>query len=144
MLLILVMNFGCSRGSNTRAKFVVTLGSLTAGLTFTGGGLVRVKAPGATKYTTYELTTSNVVELPKGTWEIYFVGFEGATDWSGPYKCGLASPVVLDQDEEELKITVSAANCSANSTYMAMIVEKDPTASGQWDVGNWDTALWAP
>ncbi len=103
-----------------------------------------MKELNGSKFTSYDLLTSNVLDLPQGSWEIYFVGFEGAADWSSPYKCGVATPVVLDESEETISLVVTTSNCTLLSTYMEMIVEKNPAAAGTWDVGNWDTAYWAP
>ncbi len=137
--------FACSRSSTTsKSKFVVNLSSLIAGLSFPGGAHIRVKELNGTNFTSYDLQTTNVLELKRGSREIYFVGFEGASDWSSPYKCGLATPVVLDEDVETVNLTVSSANCTLLPNYMAMIIEKNPAAAGTWDVGNWDTAYWAP
>ena len=137
--------FSCSKSAPTsKSKFVVNFSSLTAGLTYAGGAHIRVKELNGTNFTSYDLQTTNVIELPRGSWEIFFVGFEGAADWSSPYRCGVATPVVLDEDEETINISVSSANCTLVPDYMAMILEKNPAAAGKWDTDNWDSAYWAP
>ncbi len=144
LVILVALNFGCSRSSPTRTSFAVNLSSLVAGLTFTGGAHIRVMPLDESSFTAYDLTDTNVIELARGEWKIYFVGFEGASPWDGPYKCGVVSPVNLDEDQETVNINVSTSNCTGNNTFNAMIVTKNPSAAGLWDSGVWDTALWAP
>lgn len=145
LFILITVSFGCSRSSTSQATFQIKLSSLVAGTsTFTGGAVVRVKNPLTNTFTSFDLTTTNVIEIPKGTWQFYFVGFEGASAWGSPYRCGVANSVTLSKDTETINITATAANCSGDSTYMAMIIAKDPSVASQWDVGNWDSALWGP
>ena len=127
-------------------KFVISLADLTAGMTFNGGGVLKIVNPDNGVSLSFDMTESNVVTLPSGVWDMYFVGFEGATSWTGPHKCGVTKKVNLIQSGQIVDIVVNTANCSG-SEYVSMINSKNPNSNvaAKWDQENWDsTATWGP
>lgn len=94
----------------------------------------------------FDMTDSDIVTLPTGVWDMYFVGFEGAALWAGPHKCGVTRNVNLTQSGQIIEIFVNSANCS-DSVYVSMINSKTPATNvaAKWDQENWDsTATWGP
>ncbi len=142
LFILLICGLSCTQGSkHAESKIIVSLAGLTAGLQFDGGGALQLVDLITKEVKTFELTTTNVVSLPHGTWDIFFVGFLGSTAWSGPHQCGVIKNVLLSKIAETVNITVNAANC-ASAEYLAIINTQSPV--GLWDVGNWDQAKWAP
>lgn len=148
LLAILFLCFACSKSTTTKSTFVISLSKLSAGLTFNGGGLLQIKNVATGEVLSYELTTSNVVALPSGTWDMSFVGFQGASAWQGPYLCGGVNAVELLGPPKTVMITANAGNCT-NPPYVAMITSKGGSLSAaNWDDPNakWDDAStkWGP
>jgi hypothetical protein len=133
----------CSKGKTTESKLVISFSSLTAGLTFTGGGYLEIKNTTSGQIHSYELLTSDTVQLPHGQWDFFFVGFEGVNEWEGPHKCGHAQ-VNLSLAEQTIDIEVTAAQCS-NNPFTSMIASKTSAGViGQWDTDTWDNTTWGP
>lgn len=142
MILFLLLGSACSKGKETESKFIVSLSALSAGMTFNGGALLKIIDPVTKVATSYELTTSNVVKLPHGKWSMYLVGFEGATAWSGPYKCGVVHDVVLSLEAQTVEIIVNS-DCT-QTPFNNMISAKTPSNPVTWDNSKWDEAKWGP
>jgi hypothetical protein len=143
LLAFLLLNLACSKAKTTESKFVISLSSLTAGLTFSGGGYLEIKNTTSGEILSYDLLTSDTVQLPHGSWDFYFVGFEGPNEWEGPHKCG-QTQVNLSLPEQTIDIEVTTAQCSTKP-YSSMIALKTPAAVvGQWDTHTWDNATWGP
>jgi hypothetical protein len=149
LLLLALFCFACSKSTTTNSKFVISLSKLSAGLTFPGGGLLQIKNVATGEIRSYDMTTTNVVALPSGTWDMNFVGFQGASDWLGPYLCGGVSGVDLYGPSITVTITANAASCSS-SPFIAMIASKSSPVAGaaEWDnpAAKWDDAntKWGP
>lgn len=142
MILFLLLGSACSKGKETESKFIVSLSSLSAGMTFNGGAILKIIDPVTKVSTSYELTTSNVVNLPHGKWSMYLIGFEGATAWTGPYKCGVVHDVVLSLDAQTVEIIVNS-DCS-QAPFNNIISAKTPSVPVTWDNSKWDEAKWGP
>lgn len=148
LLILVFFCFACSKTTTTKSKFVISLANLSAGLTFNGGGLLQIKNVSNGEIKSYDMTTTNVVALPGGTWDMFFVGFQGASAWQGPHLCGGVSGIELSGPEKIVEITANSANCS-NSPYVAMITSKGGAiAASEWDdsASQWDdpNTKWGP
>ncbi len=136
-IFFLVLLQGCGGGyKTTKSKLVISLSSLVS----SGGNtysklalrLVNTSTGGVTDYI---LTDSNIVELPRGTWNFYLVTF---TQTANYIKCGSTSGVALNQDAQTVNITVTAT-CT-DPQYDSIIT----AAAGRWDSAILDTDTFAP
>ncbi|HXH75249.1 MAG TPA: hypothetical protein VNJ08_09810 [Bacteriovoracaceae bacterium] len=91
---------------------------------------------GAVEY--FELQPPYSVILPFGEWDLYLVGYEGASQWEGPHQCGGIEDFKFGVNEEKVSITVNTANCAVEP-YLTI---KGMKAANMWDVAVWDTSNW--
>lgn len=138
-LFLVFMASGCGQGPVTKSEFVISTSALTAGMVFPGGGLLKIVNAVTGESFSYDMTTTNVVQLPAGTWDMFFVGFQGSNAWEGPHICGGVSGIVLNQAEQTVNIYASAGNCTSEP-YLTMINSKATT--GIWDQSLWGQATW--
>lgn len=148
LITLILFCFACSKTTSTKSTFVISLSKLSAGLTFNGGGLLQIKNVLTGEIKSYDMTTTNVVALPSGTWDMFFVGFQGTSPWQGPHLCGGVSGIELSEPQKTVVITANAGNCS-NTPYVAMITSKGGSiATTAWDDpgAQWDdpNTKWGP
>lgn len=149
LLILFLISFACSKTNTTKSNFVISLANLSAGQTFNGGGLLQIKNVSTGEIKSFDMTTNNVVTIPNGTWDMFFVGFQGASAWQGPHLCGFVNSIELSGPEKTVEITANPGNCS-NSPYVAMITSKGGAlaATVKWDDPDtkWDEAntKWGP
>ncbi len=126
-----------------KVRAEISLKSITAGSNnFDGGALLRLVGGGETH--NFELTQSNVIELPKGTWTIYFVGFAGPSNFTGGTDCRKLPNVVLSEDSHTINFA-AGSNCINDTVASNMITTKNPDGlKGTWGSSKWNDTLWAP
>lgn len=139
LLILLVLAYGCGQSKTTQSRFVVSLSALSAGEQFNGGGVLRIVNNSSGEHSDFEMLATNVVELPHGSWDMYFVGFQGIGPWQGPSLCGSVTGVLLNQEAQTVRITATSALCT-EEPYVSMINSKKAI----WDQSLWDQAQWGP
>jgi hypothetical protein len=120
----------CGPANKKLSSLSVSLSGLAAGNLYDSGYL-RLISESQTK--DFRLTDSNTIEIPKGTWDFYFVGFTS----TAPYlECGSVPGVVLNQDAHTVNISVSTT--CGGATYPAIV----DAAAGKWDIHFFDNSTW--
>ncbi len=129
--------FACSGKKASPRTLEVFLGSLSSS-SFAGGAIVRIENTSNGSYTDIELSSAPYTfSLQDGTWNIYFIGFDGPTQWQGTTNCGGAIGVNLTASTAEINITAKPALC-AGAPYTELISGKTST----WDQALWGQAKW--
>jgi len=126
-------------GEKSEAGFVLKVSSVVSGTPLDGGVKVLCKSQDSTiaDYKT-TLDSSFSATLPKGSWNIYLVGFAGPVAWSGSTYCGTVYYDIA-KDTETINITLTPANC-ALAIYQSMIYE----GVGRFDEAHFDQEVFAP
>ncbi len=117
ILLISALLSSCSgKKAKTKANLNFILGAIGGDFTVFNGGAMLWGKRGGDKFA-YNLSGHNSslqLELNRGVWDFYVVGWEGngAYDLTGDIKCGLVQGIDLQGEEAAINLTINNANCA--------------------------------
>ncbi len=144
-LLTLLFLASCSQGGKqSDTNLVVSMNALLGDLTFPGGATLMLVNSATKEVITKDLTLPYKMLIPHGTWSLYLVGFDGASDWQGPQQCGSLMDVNFYESTTTVTIYVNSNKC-APEPFFSIITKKSATTMplAQWG-SNWAEAKWGP
>ncbi len=130
---------GGPRGETAKTGFALKISSVVSGTPLTGGVKVLCKSsdPTVPDYKT-TLDANYSATLPRGSWDIYLVGYTGPEAWAGTNYCGTVNYNIA-KETETINISLTVANCSL-AVYQNMIND----GKAQFDLAIFDQDVFAP
>ena len=142
MILLSIFLTSCGGGKKSQANFSLKAGALVNGPPLDGGVFLRaIDSNGV--IVDYDILSEHSALIPFGTWSLHFVGYGGASPWTGTTYCGSEANVVLESEEANIVVNLDQANCGLEP-YVTMINDKQAATVALWDTAIWDSSLWGP
>ncbi|HXH29358.1 MAG TPA: hypothetical protein VNJ01_00975 [Bacteriovoracaceae bacterium] len=142
-VLLTLFLVGCSKGPSAKTKIIVSVAALTSGQAYAGGILLHVVDPLTKKLMVFDLSQTDSVSIPYGTWDFFLVGYNGNVSWQGNTVCGSSKNTTLSSVEATVTITVDDSDCTG-AEFASMMENKAKEVAGNWDTTNFDQSAWGP
>ncbi len=144
VLSLALLLVACSKGKETKANFVISIGALTSGSAYTGGVLLHVNEVGGSgRKFVFDMSATDNAIIPHGVWDFFILGYDGTVGWQGNTVCGSNIGMKLSSAEQTVEIQVDAADC-AQAEFVAIKAAKATEVAGSWDQTNWNQSAWGP